>query len=150
MYEDLLRIIGIAVVGFVLVLPPGKHLDLMYDRNNQIVVGLFVVASILFIDAIFGALLGLAVLIWFSKMNYRKLVSSTLSSVAVRKSRPLDYGTPQNLVDAQTNVVNERMMSTEMIGFDGIYGEQVIGAQGLDKTMPGFDKNKTDMLAPIK
>ena len=150
MYEDILRIIGVAIVGLILVLPPGEYLDIMYDRNYQIVAGLFVVASILFIDAIFGALLGLAVLIWFSKMNYRRLVSSTLSSVAVTKNRPLDYGTSQNLVDAQTNVVDERMMSTEMVGFDGIYGEQVIGAQGLDKTMPGFDKNKSDMLAPIK
>ena len=150
MYEDLLRIVGVAIVGLVLVLPPGKYLDIMYDRNYQIVAGLVVVASILFIDAIFGALLGLAVLIWFSKMNYRRLVSKTLSSVEAPSKGPIYYGTPKNLIDAQTNVVDEKMANTEMIGFDGIYGEQVIGAQGLDKTMPGFDKNnKSDMLAPI-
>ena len=150
MYEDILRIIGVAIVGVVLILPPGKYLDIMYNREYQIVAGLFVITSILFIDAIFGALLGLAVLIWFSKMNYRRLVSDTLSSISTTKSKPLYYGTSQNLVDVQTNTVNESMMNTEMIGFDGIYGEQVIGAQGLDKTMPGFDKNKADIFAPIK
>jgi hypothetical protein len=93
----------------------------------------------LFIDPIFGALLGLAVFIWFFKMNYRKLVSSSLSS-NVRGSSPVVYGTSKNLQDAQTNVIDTKMMNTEMIGFDGIYGEQVIGAQGLDSTMPGYDK----------
>jgi hypothetical protein len=139
MFEDLLRIIGVAIVGLILVLPPGNYLDILYDRNNQIVVGLVVVASILFIDPIFGALLGLAVFIWFFKMNYRKLVSSSLSS-NVRGSSPVVYGTSKNLQDAQTNVIDTKMMNTEMIGFDGIYGEQVIGAQGLDSTMPGYDK----------
>ena len=140
MFEDLLRIIGVAIVGLILVLPPGNYLDILYDRNNQIVVGIVVVASILFIDSIFGALLGLAVFIWFFKMNYRKLVSSSLSSSKVQRSSSVVYGTTKNLQDAQTNIVDSKMMNTEMIGFDGIYGEQVIGAQGLDSTMPGYDK----------
>ena len=42
------------------------------------------------------------------------------------------------------------MINTEMIGFDGVYGEQVIGAQGLDKNMPGFDNNDVSFLAPLK
>lgn len=150
MFEDLLRIVGVAIVGLVLLLPPGEYLDTLYDRNMQVMVGLFIVASILFIDPIFGGLLGLAVFIWFFKMNYRKMIAVSLSSKSEmeEKSR-LEYGTAKNLTDVQTNVVDDSMTNTEMLGFDGIYGEQVIGAQGLDKTMPGYDKNNSDTPAPV-
>lgn len=149
MILDLLRIIGVALVGVILVLPPGQYLDALYDRNNQIMVGLVVVASILFIDPVFGGLLGLAVFIWFFKMNYRKMVATSLSKGHGEKTDVMVYGSTQNLQDVQTNVVDARMMNTEMIGFDGLYGEQVIGAQGMDKTMPGFDKNNMIIQAPV-
>lgn len=153
MFLDLLRIVGVAIVGLVLVLPPGEYLNALYDRNNQIMVGLVVVASILFVDPIFGGLLGLAVFIWFFKMNYRKMVATSLSKGYGKGMGSEDgkmvYGSEQNLHDVQSNVVDESMMNTEMIGFDGAYGEDVIGAQGLDKTMPGFDKNNSDVPAPV-
>lgn len=153
MFLDLLRIVGVAIVGLVLVLPPGEYLNALYDRNNQIMVGLVVVASILFVDPIFGGLLGLAVFIWFFKMNYRKMVATSLSKGYGKGAAGTDgkmvYGSEQNLHDVQSNVVDESMMNTEMIGFDGAYGEDVIGAQGLDKTMPGFDKNNSDVPAPV-
>ena len=137
------------MVGVILVLPPGQYLDVLYDRNNQIMIGLLVVASILFIDPVFGGLLGLAVFIWFFKMNYRKMVATSLSKGHGEKNTTMVYGSPQNLQDIQTNVVDAEMMNTEMIGFDGVYGEEVIGAQGLDKTMPGFDKNNVNTQAPL-
>lgn len=153
MFLDLLRIVGVAIVGLVLVLPPGEYLNALYDRNNQIMVGLVVVACILFVDPIFGGLLGLAVFIWFFKMNYRKMVATSLSKGygkgGAGANGTMVYGSAQNLRDVQTNVVDESMMNTEMIGFDGAYGEDVIGAQGLDKTMPGFDKNNSDVPAPV-
>lgn len=149
MFLDLLRIVGVGLVGVILVLPPGQYLDVLYDRNNQIMVALVVVASILFIDPVFGGLLGLAVFIWFFKMNYRKMVATSLSKGYGEKSNTMVYGSAQNLHDIQTNVVDANMMNTEMIGFDGVYGEQVIGAQGMDKTMPGFDKNNGNTQAPV-
>ena len=150
MFTDLLRIIGVALVGLILIIPSGNYLNTFEDRTTQAVIGLVVVATILFIDPVFGALLGLTVLIWFFRMNHYKMVAKALSSgQAVGSNTPVTYGTPQNLLDAQTNVVDDKMINTEMIGFDGVYGEQVIGAQGLDKDMPGFDKNKADMLAPL-
>lgn len=142
---DLFRIVGVAMVGTILIMPPGSYLDLMYDRNYQIAAGLIVVSGILFVDVIFGALLALAVLIWYFKMNYRRMVSVMLAGDGrSQATHPTIYGTPQNLRDAQTNVVDERMMNTEMIGFDGIYGEEVLGAQGLDKTMPGLEKKDSE------
>lgn len=142
---DVFRILGVAVVGLILVMPPGSYLDIMYDLNYQIAMGLIVVSSILFVDVIFGALLALAVLIWYFKMNYRRLVSTTLAGSGNQQARhPTIYGTPKNLTDAQTNVVDEKMMSTEMIGFDGVYGETVLGAQGLDKTLPGLEKKDSE------
>jgi hypothetical protein len=147
MFIDLLRVVGVLVVGVVLLMPSGKHLDALYDRNNQVLVGLVVVANTLFVDPIFGGLLGLAVLIWVFKMNQRRLVSSSLSMGG--KEGVYAYGTAKNLMDAQTNVVNERMLNTEMVGFDGVHGEQVIGAQGLDRTMPGYNKNDASQPAPV-
>lgn len=150
MFNDLLRIIGVALVGLILILPSGDYLNTFEERTTQAMIGLVVVATILFIDAIFGALLGLTVLIWFFRMNHYKMVAKALASGnAAGTPLPAVYGTAQNLLDAQSNIVDEKMANTEMIGFDGVYGEQVIGAQGLDKEMPGFDKNKADMLAPI-
>lgn len=147
MIEDLLRVIGVASIGLILLLPSGDYLNKLYDRNIQIAVALVVVCSILFVDPIFGGLLGLTVFIWYFKMNHRTMMAKTLSYGSSSKNDI--YGTPQNLEDAQTNVVNENMMQVEMIGFDGVHGEQVIGAQGLDKTMPGFDKNNSYVPSPL-
>jgi len=148
MFEDLLRILGVAIVGLILILPSGEYLDTLSDTTTQVMVGIVVVVTIFFIDAIFGALLGLAVLIWFFKMNHRILFMKSLTKKQEEKDKVV-YGTKQNLVDAQTNVVNDKMMNTEMIGFDSVYGEQVIGAQGLDKNMPGFDNSGVNYLAPL-
>lgn len=146
--EDLLRILGVAAVGLMLVLPSGEYLDSLAETNTQVIVGIVVVVSVLFIDAVFGALLGLAVLIWMFKMNHRILFIKSLARREA-ESKDMRYGTAKNLVDAQTNVINEKMMDTEMIGFNSVYGEQVIGAQGLDKNMPGFDKSGVGFLAPL-
>lgn len=150
MFEDFLRMLGVAMVGLMLILPSGEYLESLSDTTTQVIVGMVVVVSVLFIDAVFGALLGLAVLIWMFKMNHRILFIKSLTKKQSEKDKvPIVYGTEENLVEAQTNVVNEKMMNTEMIGFDTVYGEQVIGAQGLDKNMPGFDKSGVTFLAPL-
>lgn len=150
MLEDILRILGVAIVGFVLLIPSDEYLDNLSDTNTQVIVGMVVLATILFIDAIFGALIGLAVLIWYFKMNHRVL---TIKSIAKKNTNSssvdLLYGSPKNLEDAQTNVVNKNMMDKEMIGFESVYGEQVLGPQGLDKTLPGFDDSLETSLSPI-
>lgn len=148
MSQDLLRIFGVAIVGTILVMPSSDYLDALSNTTNQLIAGIIVVVSIFFIDPVFGALLGLAILIWFFKMNYRTVFIKSLTKKQNEKET-MKYGTPKNLVDAQTNVVDEKMMSTEMIGFDTVYGEQVIGAQGLDKNMPGYDTTEVVSLAPI-
>ena len=149
MFEDFLRIIGVSIVGLILLLPSGEYLNTLADTNTQVIMAMVVIASIFFIDAVFGALLGLAILIWFFKMNHRTLFIKALSKNKEEKGT-IVYGTEKNLADAQTNIVNAKMINTEMIGFDGVYGEQVIGAQGLDKNMPGFDNNDVSFLAPLK
>lgn len=148
MFEDILRILGVALVGFILIVPSGEYLDSLSDTTTQVMVGMVVIITIFFIDTIFGALLGLAVLIWFFKMNHRVLFIKSLTQKQNEKDNII-YGTKQNLADVQTNVVNDKMVNIEMIGFDGVHGEQVIGAQGLDKTMPGFDNSDVTFLAPL-
>jgi len=57
----------------------------------------------------------------------------------------LDYITPENLREAQSNMVNETAYKTEYKGIQGVYGEDVYGAQGLDSTLGGWSPVEDNM-----
>ena len=108
----------------------------------QVLAGAVVVAVVVLGDAPTGLILGLALLVLTARVNARAL-GIDLSAWGLdfgKPSAPGDllraYVTPKNLHDAQSNRVSER--DDEVKGFEGVYGEPVYGAQGLDKAMPAF------------
>lgn len=119
-----------------------SYLEFISKPEWQIICGTIVIAIILFGDAIAGLLFGLLFLVTylryymnkfglsFWKMNYNKYPMNSLVT---------EYITSQNLKDAQNNVVNESSYKKELIGIRGVYGEDVYGAQGSYKEMPGAD-----------
>jgi hypothetical protein len=66
---------------------------------------------------------------------------NAISNIYPMKSLVKQYITPENLKDAQDNTFNATNVNVGMKGVKGVYGEEVYGAQGLDKIMPGFDIN---------
>ena len=109
----------------------------------QLVLGTIIIAIILFNDPTSGLLLAVAILIAYSRVYSTKYGVSLFSKKELKEGYPMkslvsEYITPQNLEDAQNNIVNDESYKLEVKGITGVYGEQVYGAQGTDKNMPGY------------
>lgn len=140
------RILGIALI-LVATLVPASYLEVITYAEVQLVLGTLIVIYILLGDAIAGLLVGIAVLIMYFQAYAYKFgttwydVISTAVAEPRKKSSSLvaNYVTPDDLVRAQTNIVDPMNANVEMKGIEGVYGEEVYGAQGMDPTIPAFD-----------
>lgn len=122
-------------------LVPSKALFLVTVAEVQLILGTLVVLYLLLRDPMAGLLMGLALLMAYLRA-YRAKYGITWNPFQ-KDTYPMaslvsDYITPQHLKDAQSNVVDEASYSTELKGIQGVYGEEVYGAQGLDAAMPGW------------
>jgi Mg2+/Co2+ transporter CorB len=141
------RVIALLVV-IVAAVVPFDVLAFIKSEVVQFVLACIVVLWMIFMDVYAGLLLGVALLIAYFRMNSQHILSWSWNWG--RNKGPMatlvqDYITPENLHDAQNNVVSISDYSTEMKGIDGVYGEPVYGAQGMDKVMPGWTKETSLM-----
>lgn len=139
MHVDQIFALILFVVATIL---PEKYLAFTIVPEAQLILGTLVVLFLILRDAIGGLILGLAVLVAYFRVysakfgvSWRDLFKKTDYPMA---SLVTEYITPEHLHAAQSNVVDNTMYGQELKGIEGVYGEDVYGAQGLDTTMPGY------------
>jgi hypothetical protein len=147
MYDRILALILLFVATFV----PTEMVGFMVRPEIQLLLGTVVVLYLVLKDAIAGLIAGLALLIVYFRVyadmmgvSFQEVIGlnspslQSLWSMTPFSSKEVPYITPENLLSAQNNVVNTSNYEAEMKGVRGVYGEDVYGAQGMDKTMPGY------------
>lgn len=143
----MLSIVVACALLCIAVLVDSFYFEIILKHDIQVVLGTLVIAVILFDSPIAGLIMGLAVIIMYMRAYGRSfgvtfnLFDNNRNALAKKypmKSLVTKYITPENLKDAQDNVVDDNNMKAEIKGVKGVYGEQVYGAQGQDKVMPGL------------
>ena len=119
----------------------------------QLVLGVLVVAFILFVDSVAGLLLGLSLLVLFYRTHEALLgVRGSDGWAGSFRDKDLmvtleDYVTPAHLDRAQTNTIDANV-NAKMIGIQDPYGGAVYDAQGAFIGMPGTNAMDTPY-APV-
>lgn len=133
------------VLLLIMALAPVTIFQFLLRPDFQLIVATLVVAVLVLYDVYSGFIIGLGVAILYFRLYGTGVAYLTGDDDAIaRKKGPMAnlvtaYITPQHLKSAQSNTVED--VDTEIIGIRGVHGEPVYGAQGLDKTMPGFEKD---------
>jgi len=115
-------------------LEPGSKL---LNKESLFVISNAIVLILIFVDAITAFILALAVITLIVKLYSVKLPWSY--DIDKNNSVKLvDYITPENLENAQSNrVINKGSYDKGYKGIEGVYGEDVYDAQGLE-ILPGL------------
>jgi hypothetical protein len=118
---------------------------LVTRADIQVIIAAAIIFLIVFVDHIFGFIVGLAVLVLYSRVFMKKYGISGFSWPFGSSGYPMDplitdYITPQNLEDAQSNVFEKSEYDKAYTGVNGVYGEAVYSAQGLDGELPGISE----------
>lgn len=140
------RIIALLVIVAAAVVPESA-LEFLNSRIVQFVAAFIVVAMIIVYDVYAGILLGVALMVAYFRLHSQLILTWDFWRSGSRNGGPManlvqDYITPEHLESAQSNVFDASDFGIEMKGIDGVYGEPVYGAQGMDSVMPGFTKEK--------
>ena len=127
---SLLALILAAVVDY-------RFEAILLNKEWLYVLAVVILIFLLFVDPITGFILSLAVITIIVKMYNIKFPWSDKNN---NTETLLEYITPEHLRDAQSNVViDEEHFEKEWKGIQGVYGEDVYGAQGLE-ILPGYSK----------
>jgi hypothetical protein len=130
----LLRILSATILVLAFFVDMSKMAWLRRD-DVQLVLAVFVVAFLVFLDVYSGLFLGIALLTLYFR-THRSLFGGPADAWTshVKDGGFLltteDYITPAHLERAQSNVFDERNGRQPMIGIEGVYGESVYDAQG--------------------
>lgn len=127
-----LRMLALILLIVVGVAQP-KALQFTLQKEWQYIISVAILLTLLFIDSVTGfifALILVTVYIKIYDVKVPKLIQKNVYS-----EDALDFITPTNLREAQSNVVDDASYKTDYKGIKGVYGEQVYGAQGLDPTL---------------
>jgi hypothetical protein len=141
----LVKILSVIVLLYALLIDV-KHTQFIINPDIQLLLGTIVIAIIVFFDAVNGLILGLSLLIIYLRVYFKKYninISEILTGKRNLSNYPNTslvsaYVTPENLENAQTNVISSETYNSEIKGFTGVYNEKVYGAQGIDNSMPGY------------
>lgn len=144
MYDRILALILLFVATFI----PVELVTFVVRPEVQLVAGTLIVLYLVLQDAIAGFIAGVALLVLYFRVYAAKLGITVQQALGLDRvsnmwksmtdSSSSAYITPEHLHSAQNNVVDPANYAAEMKGIRGVYGEEVYGAQGIDKTMPGF------------
>ena len=135
-----LRVVSLLIL-IVLSLVDFKFVSFMVQKEWLYVLSTVILIIILFVDAITGFILALGLITLILKM-YNVQVPWGYNSKQDEKM--LDYITPEHLRSAQNNIIiDEENYKKEWKGIQGVYGEDVYGAQGLE-IFPGYSNEITD------
>jgi MFS superfamily sulfate permease-like transporter len=136
MYIQFLRVLFLVVLIYVAVTEP-KQLEFTLAKEWQYIIAVSILITVLFVDVVTGFIFALVLAAVYVKLYNIRLTKSTGT---VFDEKALEYITPQNLKDAQSNVVSETAYEKEYVGIKGVYGEAVYGAQGLSEMGPGYER----------
>ena len=124
-----------------------NYVQFIINPDMQLLLGTIVIAIIVFFDAISGLILGLSLIVLYLRV-YSKKYNIDIREIITGKANnssnyPMNslvsaYITPQNLENAQNNVVDEAGYFKEVKGFRSPHNEPVYGVQGIDPVMPGY------------
>jgi hypothetical protein len=134
------RIIALALL-FVSAWIPLNLIQFVVLPEVQMVVGTLIVLYIVLVDAVGGFIAGVAVLIMYFRVFGNKFGLTWGQAIGL-KTVEKPYVSEQLLESAQSNVFSKSDLNVEMKGIKGVYGEEVYGAQGQDRSMPGFEPNR--------
>lgn len=137
-----LRTLALILLVVVGVMNP-VYLQFSLQKEWQYMISVAILITLLFIDSITGFIFALVLVTVYIKI-YDVKVPRLIQKQSYSEDL-LDYITPENLREAQSNMVNEDAYKTEYKGIQGVYGEGVYGAQGLDSNMMGWsplDENR--------
>lgn len=140
--EDMLQFLrAVALLVLILVaLLDFKFLSVLLKKEWLYVIAVVVLFILLFVDPIAGFIFGLALVTLIIKM-YNVRLPWGYRSLNKQDDDVLNFVTPEDLRNAQTNIIiNEDAYEKDYKGIEGVYGEEVYGAQGLD-VFPGYTKN---------
>lgn len=135
MYLQFLRVLFLVALIYVAVTEP-KQFEFALAKEWQYIIAVSILITVLFVDVISGFIFALLLATIYVKIYDIRLKKS---SPSVFDESALDYITPENLKEAQSNVVSETTYDKEYVGIKGVYGEAVYGAQGLSELQPGYD-----------
>jgi len=114
----------------------------------QVIIGTIVIAIILFDNAFSGLLVGLAVIIMYTRIQARRYgINLDIMSIFEKNSpnnlkpgnamrnlvKETPYISPANLLDAQNNIVDDKKYVEPYIGIPKTKGFPVYSAEGTDK-----------------
>jgi len=136
-----LRVLALIVLITISVLD-FKFLSFVLKKEWMYLISTLIVLVMIFVDTITGFILALAIITLIIKMyNVRIPWGYTQKN---KNEKTMDYITPEHLRSAQDNVIiAEEQYNKEWHGIQGVHGEQVYGAQGLE-ILPGFSTEVTD------
>lgn len=134
--KNAVRILGLSALITATMISPRSFYALT-RADIQVIIAAVVIFTILFVDHIFGFILGLSALVLYSRVFMDKYGISPRKALSVNVT---DYITPKNLEDAQSNVFDAAKVNEPYKGVSGVYGEAVYSAQGLDMQLPGLEK----------
>lgn len=137
----LVRVFSLLLLILLTIAPTYLFSELM-KPEVQLIVATIVVGVLVVYDVFTGFILAMGIIILYMRLYGVGITYG--DSDAVRRQGPManlvtNYITPQHLKDAQNNTIDSEGAGTEIIGIKGVYGEPVWGAQGLDKSMPGYE-----------
>lgn len=143
------RVVALILL-FVATIVPTAMVEFVVRPEVQLLLGTFIVLYLILKDAIAGLIAGTALLIVYFRVyaqqmgvSIQQVLGLNLSSIGNMwkpdpSTKQMPYITPEHLRSAQDNVVDSNNFDAEMKGVRGVYGEEVYGAQGMNKTMPGY------------
>lgn len=111
-----------------------KYVSFLTRKETLFVLSIFTLAVLLFIDAITGFILALSMITIILKMYYTKIPLVSKEKVDEEVN---EFITDKHIENAQSNVVIDEHNEKEYKGIEGVYGEEVYGAQGLE-ILPGY------------
>ena len=133
----LLVLILIALLDF-------KFLSVLLKKEWLYIIAVVIIFVLLFIDPIAGFIFGLAMVTLIVKMYNVRLPWGYTSTK--KEDDVLNFVTPEHLRNAQNNIIiEEDAYEKDYKGIEGVYGEEVYGAQGLD-VFPGYSDKAIDEL----
>jgi len=135
------------VILMMAIMFDSDHFKFVLKPEYQVIIGTVVIAIVLFDNALSGLLVGLAVIIMYTRVQARKyginLDIMSLFDNSQNNLKPGDamrqlvkdtpYITPSNLLDAQNNIVDANKYTEPYIGIPKTKGFPVYSAEGIDK-----------------
>lgn len=136
-----LRVLALTVLVLMTIVDLPR-IQWLRNEEIQMVLGTIIIFVLVMYDVLTGALLAASLFIAYFRLNKANFnVFDWASSKNFGDILELSsaYVSEEHLKAAQSNLVSEEDYEKEMIGIEG----SVYGAQGIDKTMPGYANGST-------